>query len=137
MTSFFPCPYSHSQDLLIAIIHLKLYVCILSARMYCARFNNSSKQYIYPLSHSYLNFYCTNPLSLRPNYISRPRDLNGGHLLEMHVFWYDGCNCGSTKSINHYYEHKWDSAGVGLCEHAIFGLVKGHTKVMVKLKFHI
>ena len=25
-----------------------------------------------------------------------PRD-NGGHLIEMHLFWYDGCNCESTR----------------------------------------
>ena len=31
-----------------------------------------------------------------------PRD-NGGHLMEMHEFWYDGCNCGSTRCINHMY----------------------------------
>ena len=31
-----------------------------------------------------------------------PRD-NGGHLMEMHVFWYNGCNRGSTRCINHMY----------------------------------
>ena len=31
-----------------------------------------------------------------------PRD-NGCHLMGIHVFWYDGCNCGSTRCINHMY----------------------------------
>ena len=62
--------------------------------MYCARFNfgNNFKKYIHLLSHSFLNFITsTNPLNLR--FMTGSRD-NGGHLMEMHVFWYDGCNCG-------------------------------------------
>ena len=50
----------------------------------------------------HISTYCrpTNPLTLK--FMPGPRD-NDGHLMEMHVFWYDGCNCGSTRFINHMY----------------------------------
>ena len=32
--------------------------------------------------------------------------------------------------------HVWDLAGAGICEHATFGSVKGHLKVIARSKFH-
>ena len=48
------------------------------------------KIYIYPLSHSYLNFNCTNPLPLK--FMTGPRD-NGGHL----------CTCFGIYLANFFY----------------------------------
>ena len=58
------------------------------------------KIYVYLLFHSYLNFVCANPLTLK--FMPGPRD-NGGHLMKMYVSWYNGCNCDSTRCINHMY----------------------------------
>ena len=63
-------------------------------------FGNNKNIYIYPLSHSYLNLNGANPLTLK--FIPGPRD-NGCQLMEIHVFWYNGCNCGFTRCINHMY----------------------------------
>ena len=67
--------------------------------MYCARFNqfgNNFKIYIYPLSHSYFSFNCTYPLTLK--FMQGLRD-DGGLLLEIHVFWYNGCKSMYTICI--------------------------------------
>ena len=65
---------------------------------------NNLKINIYTLSHSYLNINCANPLTLK--FMPGHRD--------------NGC----------HYAHTWDSPGAGLCEHATFGSVKGHLKVI-------
>ena len=96
MTSFFKCPYFAFTWPLDCHNTFKI---VYFRPEYIVQYLISSiktKKYIFTF---YSNFDCANPLTLK--FMPGPRD-NGGHLMEMHVFWYNGCNCGSTRCINMY-----------------------------------
>ena len=69
--------------------------------MQCLISSIKIKKYIFNFYSIHISTLIVLTLTLK--FMPGPRD-NGGHSIEMHVLWYNGCNCGSTRCINHMYK---------------------------------